>query len=593
MSEVSTERQMIHVASLDDLRQQGCCVVHGSDRPIVVFYNGGDVRAVDNRCPHMGFPLHRGDCVDGIITCHWHHARFDAQSGCTFDLFADDVPAFDVQLQDDQVYVTSRPREHDPLEHGRQRLREGMQQNVALIVAKSILTLRAAKLSHDAITREIALFGVEHRDEWAMGLTVLTALANIHDQLSDETAYLALYQSARRVASDCAGQPMRVPLRPLETNDISNDTLGRWLNQWTTVRHRDGAERTLLTAIQQDATLPELNRLIFTAATQRYYAGGGHLVDFCNKALELLELIGPQHASQVLPTILNQLVSARGGEESNAWRHPLDLVPLIQQAEADLNHAAANRSDADWKNEQALGQALLGDDPQQILQAIIEATILGAKPHQLSQALAYAAAMRIARFGTANQMSDWVTALHTFSYCNALDQAIRRNPDPAILRGVLHGAMSVYLDRFLNIPPAKLPGERQSIDDLPRDGDELLGRFLDTLDQPQQVDHAARLVARYLSLGHDRSALIDTLVRAAVREDADFHTIQMVEAGNRQARAWSDTQPAHHILIAVARYLAAHSPTQRTQHQAARIALRLHRGENIYEEQDQTKGTTE
>jgi nitrite reductase/ring-hydroxylating ferredoxin subunit len=37
---------------------------------------------------HMGFPLERGSVADGILTCHWHHARFDLASGCTFDLWA-------------------------------------------------------------------------------------------------------------------------------------------------------------------------------------------------------------------------------------------------------------------------------------------------------------------------------------------------------------------------------------------------------------------------------------------------------------------------------------------------------------------------
>jgi nitrite reductase/ring-hydroxylating ferredoxin subunit len=44
--------------------------------------------ATINRCPHMGFPLDRGSDDDGILTCHWHHARLDPESGCTFDLWA-------------------------------------------------------------------------------------------------------------------------------------------------------------------------------------------------------------------------------------------------------------------------------------------------------------------------------------------------------------------------------------------------------------------------------------------------------------------------------------------------------------------------
>ena len=42
----------------------------------------------------MGFPLHRGTVKDGILTCHWHHARFDLIGGGTFDQWAGDVQLF-------------------------------------------------------------------------------------------------------------------------------------------------------------------------------------------------------------------------------------------------------------------------------------------------------------------------------------------------------------------------------------------------------------------------------------------------------------------------------------------------------------------
>ena len=40
-----------------------------------------------------------------------------------------------------------------------------------------------------------------------------------------------------------------------------------------------------------------------------------------------------------------------------------------------------------------------------------------------------------------------------------------------------------------------------------------------------------------------------------------------------------------HILVAAVRFLAAHSPTQRAQLQTAEVALRLHRGDELYEEE--------
>ena len=69
--------------SLEELKAKGRLVVHGAHRPILVVHQRGRVFALDNRCPHMGFPLDRGSVEDGILTCHWHHARFDLKSGCT------------------------------------------------------------------------------------------------------------------------------------------------------------------------------------------------------------------------------------------------------------------------------------------------------------------------------------------------------------------------------------------------------------------------------------------------------------------------------------------------------------------------------
>ncbi len=51
----------------------------------MIFHDHGKIFAVDNRCPHMGFPLDRGTFKDCILTCHWHHARFDLNTGGTFD----------------------------------------------------------------------------------------------------------------------------------------------------------------------------------------------------------------------------------------------------------------------------------------------------------------------------------------------------------------------------------------------------------------------------------------------------------------------------------------------------------------------------
>jgi nitrite reductase/ring-hydroxylating ferredoxin subunit len=89
----------VRAGSLEDLRAKGRLVVHGRHRPVLLVQEDGQVFGLDNRCPHMGFPLDRGSVEAGILTCHWHHARFELASGCRFDLWADDVPICPVEIR--------------------------------------------------------------------------------------------------------------------------------------------------------------------------------------------------------------------------------------------------------------------------------------------------------------------------------------------------------------------------------------------------------------------------------------------------------------------------------------------------------------
>ena len=139
-----------------------------------------------------------------------------------------------------------------------------------------------------------------------------------------------------------------------------------------------------------------------------------------------------------------------------------------------------------------------GDDPAAIIAALTVAARDGARPSDLGRALAYAAALRVARFGIANEHSDWETAHHVFTYANAVHQALKRigsRTSDAVeaSRGLLHGAMALYLARYLNLPPAPLPGDGgEGLEDLPVAADEIHAALLDTFDRQQQIGAAAR-----------------------------------------------------------------------------------------------------
>ena len=576
-----------HLATnLQELEPHSRKTVHVDGRTIVVWRHEGEVYALDNRCPHMGFPLDRGTCRDGILTCHWHSARFDMKTGGTFDQWADDAQVFPVELRRDEVWVDTSGR-RDQRTYYRTRLRDGLERNIPLLLAKSAIAL----LEGEGEVRDplsIALdFGTTNRQMgWGQGLTMLTCFANIAPHLQPEDRPLAIYQGLSAVAREVAGTPPRFVLTPLPGEPPDVLTLKRWLREFTAVRDEEGAERVVVSAVRASASAEELADMLFTAATDYRYIQIGHALDFINKAFEALDLAGwePQLAEAVLSSVMRGVAQGSRQEENNAWRRPVDLVTILEEAFPQIAGAIEQGRSrrGTWKERVSLANKLLEDDPRGNVAALLEALRAGATDEELGCAVTYAAALRIAHFSTSNEFTDWDTALHTFSFAHAVHTGLRRAPSPELLRGVFDAAMSIYLDRFLNVPPARIPQVEPSGD--VSKTDDLLDDLLELLNRQQQVNQAGELVARYLAAGGSDAKLLATLGKALAREDRDFHTIQTVETAFSLYRALRGTPEAAHALIAAARYLAAHVPTPRAQAQTYTIALRLHRGDRIYED---------
>src|SRR5262245_23364427 len=580
MTAIATDR-LVRAASLEELRERGRLVVHLEGHTLALFADGEAVHAVDNRCPHMGFPLHRGSVKDGILTCHWHHARFDLCSGGTFDQFADDLRRFPTEVRGDDVYVDLAPRE-DALAHQAKRLRDGLERNITLVIAKASIALVEADPRGLEPFRAGLDFGARYRaDGWFRGLTTHACFMNLVPALEAQDRPTALYHGLADVAEDSAGMAPRFPLDPLPETGADAHLLKRWFRSFVDVRDSEGAERCLVSAVQAGLSQQELADMLFAAATDHRYLDGGHTLDFTNKALEALDVAGWDRAEAVLPSLAPQLAFAERMEEANAWRHPVDLVELLEAAferlPAALEAGLARRGS--WDGRAALVDTLLGEDPHATMEALLGSLEAGATEVELASAVAFAAAMRIARFHVSNEFGDWDTALHTFTFANAVEQGLRRSPSLELVRGVLDAAASVYLDRFLNVPATRLPRP-----DGNADADRLLADLPELLDQQQQVNEAGELAAAYLATGADPDRLVAVLGACLLRENRNFHTIQCVEAAVRQHTLLRGTDDDALPLIAASRYLAAHAPTTRSQLQTFQIARRLHRGEKIYEE---------
>src|SRR5918912_993547 len=406
----------VRATSLEELRAAGRLVVHLDGHTVVLFLDGDSVHACDNRCPHMGFPLHRGTVKDGILTCHWHHARFDLGSGGTFDQWADDLRSYAVEISDGDVLVDLAPR-RDPVTHQRKPLRDGLERNISLVVAKAVVTLADAGVE-PAEPYAIGLdFGVRNRrGGWGQGLTMLTCFQNVLPALEPEARKAALSHGLAAVAVDSDGEPPRFQIEPLPSS-ASLASLKAWFRQFVEVRDAEGAERCLVSAVRAGGGSAKLADMLFAAATDHRYIRGGHVLDFTNKALEGLDAAGWEHAEPVLGSLAGEYARAERMEEANEWRHPIDLVAILKAAFEELPDAVRP---GEWDGRAELVGVLLREDPQEIADALLGALRESATADQLAGTVSYAAALRIARFPTSNEFGDWDTALHTFTFANAV-----------------------------------------------------------------------------------------------------------------------------------------------------------------------------
>ena len=174
--------------------------------------------------------------------------------------------------------------------------------------------------------------------------------------------------------------------------------------------------------------------MIFAAATDHVYLDDGHVVDFANKAFELLDHLGWEMARQVLPSLVHGMARARRSEELSQWRHPIDIASMVSKGRAELT-ALLEQSRSrrgSWDDADSLASQMMSDSPQEIVESINDAIVAGASAEQLGATAAHAAFLRMAHFHTANEFRDWDTVHNTLTAANGLHQALRRTPSPEL-----------------------------------------------------------------------------------------------------------------------------------------------------------------
>ena len=562
---------------------------HVNGTHLAVFQYGEKFYAVDNRCPHMGYPMSEGSIRDGVLICHWHHWEFDLKSGGCFLAFGDDLKAFPVELRDDgNLYVGLARGEKEAaqrrvIDRGKRALERGLKDRSSFFIAKAVTALNDAGATPKEIIQQGLYYGANKSSEgWSSGVTILTLAANLWDEVDEKDHNLFLVHGLTQISNRTTGssRPYRAPFpRTEDEHDLT--TLKRWFRYFVEKRHAGAAERILLTLRDRGYDKPVIADFVYTAATDFYFTGDGHALDFANKLFEALDYVEWEGAHEMLRPIVVDLVSRTRHEETSRWA---DAVPVLEPVferlddiwtENQSNHASIDTSE--------FAQTMLGSEFVPIVEEIEQKLRKGVNPVEICRAMTYASAIRTARFHLKNE-GDWHDVANIYSYAHALYCAFHCSPSEELLRGIFHGAVFLAYVRWLNMPAARIPGLGQRLDEEFASVEKMLERLQEFADF-QKVYEAEILVSQYLEEGHDVRKLRRTLAHILLREDAELHMFQVLEVAFKHYDLSDDPMERRMHLLAATRYITAQKLMKGILW-STENAERLARGELLSERED-------
>lgn len=104
------QSKYVTVAKVGDIAEGQGGTFNVNDQLIAVFLVGGEYRAIDDLCPHMGASLGAGYVDGGTVLCPWHGWRFSLQDGTWCDNPRLKVSAYRVRVVGDEIQVLLESR---------------------------------------------------------------------------------------------------------------------------------------------------------------------------------------------------------------------------------------------------------------------------------------------------------------------------------------------------------------------------------------------------------------------------------------------------------------------------------------------------
>lgn len=383
---------------------------------LAIFRHNEQCFAVDNRCPHEGYPLSQGTVDDQcVLTCNWHNWKFTLAEGRNL-YGGDGLRTYPVEVREGHVWVDLQ----DPPPHEIQAtVLEGLRKAVADQdhgwIARELVRLHVAGLDPRVAVRQTLIECVERLEygathclaataDWLTFYGELGAEGTIEDQL------ICLTEAIDHMAYDSLREPLRPFPGPVE-GAFDPALLVREIED----EDADAAIARVRGALRQGVGYPLIAAALARAALA-HYTGFGHGLIYVVKAGELIDALGHQAVAEpVLAAVTRYL----------AYASREDLIPEFREYASFLAKLPAD-----------FGQATAPPDASHLVGASLS-KVLGWVCEQAAstsaaaiyESLLQALATNMLRFDTAHSFASqvkvasnisWLGFTHGLTFANAL-----------------------------------------------------------------------------------------------------------------------------------------------------------------------------
>lgn len=546
----------VRAMAVGDVTDGGARSFAYQEKRIALFRTRNGIFACDNRCPHQGYALVRGDVKDGVLTCAWHNWKFELGTGtCRYG--GENIRTYPVRISDGQVFidVADPPAEVIRPELFRSLTAAMDDLDIGRVARDTLRLQRIGTPLADVIAEGVRYAAPRAEYGWDHSLATLADCLRMSQYFAESLRALPVIQGLSVAAEDQVRRPPRTrpePIDPVGEYGSIADAVSAY-PALVDAERADEAEALMRGLIAAEVRPPVLRHTLLTAVTDHFLAYG-HSMIFVQKAFDLLDRIGWQEADAVLSPLVPEMVL---GTRYDKLPYMRKFLRAWAESEPDLEALAA-RPIAGEFDQVGYRRALTDGSPQDALQALVRALDGGAPVTAVIDATGRAAAERLARFDIELDLDDtndwgWLDVTHTLTYLNALRWAWSADPSPQVLRGLFHAAWFVqWTGQF----DTRNPGAREGRPQPHRNADATGVREAIARRDPEA---AVALVDGYAG---PRAELERSLIQAAAEDHSTApimvaHVVKTAQAAVEESRALGETPGSAEPIAAAARFLAS------------------------------------